>query len=146
MHAKARQVSWLAARFSIEGDEEEANLCPWCNFPFDTQQFPLWVDNNKLGELGSGFPLFYEFFQALVMMIFVWTLFCLYALIDNYNAGNEDEHDDSLRDHFAMSGSIAAHGTSGEPSSIQSWILAVTSVFIVAFFVLMQFRRKALAK
>ena len=50
--------------------------------------------------------------------MFLCTLISVFALIDNYTAGNVDEHDDELQDHWAMSGSIAAHGKSGEPSSV----------------------------
>ena len=62
--------------------------------------------------------MLYEFFQALIFLMFLCTLISVFALIDNYTAGNVDEHDDELQDHWAMSGSIAAHGKSGEPSSV----------------------------
>ena len=43
-------------------------------------------------------------------MMMVCLAFGLYALYDNYSAGNEAEWDEKLDGHVIISGTIAAHG------------------------------------
>jgi hypothetical protein len=57
----------------------------------------------------------------------------VYALIDNYGAGDEGEWDSELDGHPALSGSLAAHGTDGAPT-MQIWVnISVSLVLYVTY-------------
>jgi hypothetical protein len=96
--------------------------------------------------LGCGFPLFYDYFKALILIIIFGIVLTIFPLYDNLSAGNESEWDEELDGHWIIRGSIAAHGTDGEPKVIQAWLFATLSWVIMITYVCAQLRRKYLSK
>ena len=50
--------------------------CPCCQMPYveDDKMYPLCEPNESLGELGSGFPLFFEFIKYMGYFMLVLTI------------------------------------------------------------------------
>lgn len=73
-HANANRV---VDRSTIKLDvNNEESFCKCCQMTFPTEDnlYSICADNIELGELGPGFPLFFEFVKYLCYLMFVLTI------------------------------------------------------------------------
>jgi len=71
--------------------DEEGTFCKCCQMPYveDDQMYSLCSDNGELGELGAGFPLFFQFVKYICILMFIlsvtYFLPCAVQMYDAYN-------------------------------------------------------------
>jgi hypothetical protein len=56
----------LSKRLEDDEVEGEDAYCPCCNLPLEADLFPMCVNSQDLGELGSGFSLYYDLIKWLI--------------------------------------------------------------------------------
>jgi hypothetical protein len=71
-------------------EEQDFKRCKCCDEIIREEKFmyPLWTANVDLGELGPGFPLFFEFIKltGILLALMTWIYFtpCLVMMVDGY--------------------------------------------------------------
>jgi hypothetical protein len=69
-------------------DHEERETCPCCGYEVDRDDIPYFSSVMKLGFLGSGFPLFYNFIIYCIFILFIQlTVKGGYNLVTNVMSG-----------------------------------------------------------
>jgi hypothetical protein len=68
-HALANRVLDLGAR--MEKDINEEQFCPCCHLPSDAEPYSLWTNIWNLGDLGSGFVLFFDLVRFLILFMVI---------------------------------------------------------------------------
>ena len=69
--------------------DEEGTYCLCCQMPYveDDQLYPICSSNEELGELGPGFPLFFQFIKYLCYLMLILTvIYFIPAANQMYNA------------------------------------------------------------
>jgi hypothetical protein len=88
-HAEANRV--VDSSKTILQLDQEDTYCPCCQMPYvdDTHKYSLCADNNELGELGPGFPLFFQFQKYLsglmLLLSIVYFLPCAKLMYEAYD-------------------------------------------------------------
>ena len=84
--------------------------------PYEAKSFPLCIDSTNLGELGCGFPLFFDLIRYLIYIMGLCSIVGIYAMVDNYSADNGSDYDEQFSDNPILAGSLGAHGKDGHPN------------------------------
>ena len=73
-------------------DLKSANICPCCAREIDRIPLDSNVQNKKLGFLGSGFPLYFEFLkQCIIILVLFFITTADFNLFSNFFYGNDCE-------------------------------------------------------
>ena len=69
---------------------DKDSYCPCCQMPYPQEEhfFSIFVDNEKLGVFGEGFPVFFYLIKYLTILILILTIFfflpTLYFMVQAY--------------------------------------------------------------
>jgi len=114
-------------------DNSEEQTCPCCNYPLQSQRFPLLVDTKELSELGEGFPLYFDMVRWLTYMtVLVLLVAGVLCLVQNYEAEHITEHDTRLDSNLMLRGTLASFGTQPRTSLVQPWV-HVAALWLLLF-------------
>ena len=74
-HARANLV--VDSSRTVLKAEDPDSYCPCCQMPYieDEHRYALCTSNMDLGEMGPGFPLFFQLVKYLGGLMFLLTLF-----------------------------------------------------------------------
>jgi hypothetical protein len=100
----------------------------------------------KMGELGCGFPLFFDLIKYLIGLTALCTLVGVFMMVENYSAGKEDEWDSNNDGDIFLSGSLGAYGKDDHPSLAQPWLNVVLSWIMYGVYLYLWFKHKRLLK
>ena len=70
----------------------------------------------------------------------ICTIVSFFCFWDNYTANKAGEWHNDLEGHEVIRGTIAAHGTEGSPSIVQTWLFAVMGWVILIYFIYIKTR------
>ena len=90
--------------------EQNSERCKCCGFPINAEPFPLSCDMMDLSELGSGFPLYFEFARIVGLILLLGIVIVgIPCIIGNSIPGKADEWD-ADKDSWIVKASLGNYG------------------------------------
>ncbi|EAR99642.2 transmembrane protein, putative (macronuclear) [Tetrahymena thermophila SB210] len=87
-HAQARRVA-QNKKLTIN-DSIKDNFCPCCGNQIENELLPIGVNREKLGFLGSGVPLYFEWMIFITILTFILGVLQIYSLVMNIQGNGCD--------------------------------------------------------